>query len=135
MAESGERAGYDGARRKRGSKLHMAVDTLGCLLAVQDATGECVELAFVDQGYTGERAMDAARMHGIELEVVKLPEAEKGFVLLPWRRVVERSFASATRFRHLVRDHEQYADALADMRRIAFVCLLLKQAVPPAKGS
>src|SRR5690349_10544720 len=74
--ESGQRAGYDGAKRKRGSKLHLAVDTLGHLLAlhvtpadaedrgeverlaraVQSATGDSVDLAYVDQGYTGERA-------------------------------------------------------------------------------
>jgi transposase len=77
--ESGTRAGYDGAKRKRGSKVHMAVDTLGHLLAlhvtpadvgdraavgrlaadIQDATGDSVRLAYVDQGYTGEAAADA----------------------------------------------------------------------------
>lgn len=105
--ESGARADYDGAKRKRGSKLHMAVDTLGHLLAahvtpatevdrtevgrvaqaVQGATGESVDLAYVDQGYTGERPAATAREHGIELEVVKLPEAKRGFGLLPRRWV------------------------------------------------
>jgi transposase len=94
--ESGTRAGYDGAKRKRGSKLHLAVDTLGNLLvlhvtpatrddraevgrlaeAVQEATGESVELAYVDQGYTGEKPAAAAQAHGIELEVVKLTECK-----------------------------------------------------------
>jgi transposase len=103
--ESGHRAGYDGAKRKRGSKVHIAVDTLGQLLAlrvtaaneqdraqvealvaqVQEVTGENVEIAFVDQGYTGEQAAQDAAQHGIKLEVVKLPEAKKGFVLLPRR--------------------------------------------------
>ena len=93
--ESGERAGYDGAKRKKGSKVHLAVDTLGHLLAlhvtsadaddraqvgrlaeaVQAATGDTVDLAYVDQGYTGEKPAKAAREHGIELEVVRLPEA------------------------------------------------------------
>ena len=110
--ESGTRAGYDGAKRKQGSKLHMAVDTLGHLLAlhvtpanrddraevgrlaeaIQLATGQSVELAYVDQGYTGERPAAAAQDHGIALEVVELPEAKRGFVLLPRRWVVERSF-------------------------------------------
>ena len=153
--ESGERAGHDGAKRKRGSKLHMAVDTLGHLLAlhvtpasaddraevgrlaeaVQEATGDSVSLAYVDQGYTGNRAAEAAQAHGIELEVVKLPEAKKGFVLLPRRWVVERSFAWATRFRRLVKDYERYADTLADMHRIALVCLMLKQAAQLMVGS
>lgn len=103
--ESGSRAGYDGAKRKKGSKVHAAVDTLGHLLAlhvtpanaqdrdqvadlaaaVQATTGATVEVAFVDQGYTGDRAEADAAVHGIRLEVVKLPEARRGFVLLPRR--------------------------------------------------
>jgi transposase len=109
--ESGHWASSDGAKRKKGSKVHMAVDTLGHLLAlhatrasaddraavaepagaVQRATGQCVDLAYVDQGYTGGRAEPAAAEHGIALEVVKLPGAKRGFVLLPRRWVVERS--------------------------------------------
>ena len=95
---------------------------------MQEATGDSVSLAYVDQGYTGERAAKAAKAHGISLEVVKLPEAKRGFVLLPRRWVVERSFAWATRFRRLVKDYERYASTLADMHSIAFVCLMLKQA-------
>jgi transposase len=152
--ESGERAGYDGAKRKKGSKLHMAVDTLGHLLAlhvtpadaddraqvgqlakaVQAATGASVEVAFVDQGYTGEKPAAAAREHGIDLEVVKLPEAKRGFVLLPRRWVVERSFAWATRFRRLVKDYERYASTLADLHLVAFVCIMLRQAAQLATG-
>ena len=146
--ESGTRAGYDGAKRKKGSKLHMAVDMLGHLLAlhvtpanaddrgqveplakaIQAATGNSVSLAYVDQGYTGQRAAEAAKAHGIELEVVKLPEAKKGFVLLPKRWIIERSFAWATRFRRLVKDYERYASTLADLHLVAFVCIMLKQA-------
>ena len=66
-----------------------AVGTLA--KAVQDATGQSVTLAYVDQGYTGEQAADAAQAHGIRLDVVKLLQAKRGFVLLP-RRWVERSF-------------------------------------------
>lgn len=53
--------------------------------AIQEQTGESVELAYVDQGYTGERAAAEAEAHGINLEVVKHPEAKRGFVLLPRR--------------------------------------------------
>jgi transposase len=147
--ESGPRAGYDGAKRKRGSKLHMAVDTLGHLLAlhvtpanvddrvevgklaaaVQEATGESVELIYADQGYTGANAAEAARAQGAELCVVKLAEAKKGFVLLPKRWVVERSFAWATRCRRLVKDYERYAQTLAGLHVVAFACLMLKRAV------
>ena len=111
--ESGARAGYDGGKRKNGSKLPIAVDTLGNLLAlrvtaanvderaevgpltqeVQAVADNNVEVAFVDQGYDGPNAAEAAEANAIELIVVKPPEAKKGFVLLPRRWVVEHSFA------------------------------------------
>jgi transposase len=93
-----------------------------------------VELAYLDQGYDGEKSAQAAREHGIELEVVKLPEAKRGFVLLPRRWVVERSFAWTTRFRRLVRDYERYASTLADLHVVAFVCLMLRKAAQLAAG-
>lgn len=68
---------------------------------MQEVTGHAVELAYVDQGYTGEIAAVAAGTHGIRVEVVKHPMAKRGFVLLPKRWVVERSFAWAARFRRL----------------------------------
>ena len=146
--ESGPRAGYDEAKRKRGSKLHLAVDTLGHLLAlhvtsanvdgraelgkladaVQQATGENVELIYVDQGYTGEKAAEAAKAQGVELCVVKLAEAKKGFVLSPKRWVVERSFAWMTRCGRLAKDYERYAETLAGFLVVAFACLMLKRA-------
>jgi transposase len=147
--ESGERAGYDGHKRKRGSKTHIAVDTLGHLLAlhvtpaneqdrtqveelaqqVQEVTGQSVEVAFVDQGYTGEQPAQDAQAHGLQLEVIKLPEAKKGFVLLPRRWVVERSFAWATRFRRLARDYERLPETLAGLHYLAFATLMLKNFV------
>jgi transposase len=148
--ESGGRAGYDGHKRRKGSKVHAAVDTLGHLLAlhvtpadqqerdqvgvlaeaVQGVTGGSVERAFVDQGYTGEGAASAAAGHGIELEVVKLPEAKRGFVLLPRRWVVERWFAWAARFRRLARDYERLSETLAGLHYVAFVFLMLHKAAP-----
>ena len=80
--------------------------------AVQEATGESVELAYVDQGYTGKRAAEEAEARGISLEVVKHPEAKRGFVLLPRRWVVERGFAWASRFRRLVKDYERLPTTL-----------------------
>jgi transposase len=147
--ESGHRAGYDGYKRRKGSKIHLAVDTLGHLLAllvtpadaqdreqvaalaeaVQAATGQTVELAFVDQGYTGEQPAADAVQHGIRLEVVKLPEAKKGFVLLPRRWVVERSFAWATRFRRLAKDYERLPEVVAGLHFLAFLSLMLGRLV------
>lgn len=146
--ESGTRAGWDGHERTRGSKLHLAVDTLGHLLAlhvtpasendraavaelaeaVQDATGESVEIAYVDQGYTGDRPAEAAAAHGIKLEVVGLPEAKRGFVLLPRRWVAERSFAWMARCRRLARDYERLPTTLAGLHVVAFVILMLRRA-------
>jgi transposase len=83
--------------------------------AVQQATGTSVELAYVDQGYTGERAAEAAKKQGIQLEVVKLGEAKPGFVLLPRRWVVERSFAWAARFRRLAKDYERLPTTVAGL--------------------
>src|SRR5437870_3178549 len=97
--ESGGRAGYDGYKRRKGSKVHMAVNTLGHLLAVhvtpaneqeraqvaelaqavQKVTDQSVEVAFVDQGYTGVEPAQAAAQQGMRLEVVKLPEAKRVF--------------------------------------------------------
>jgi transposase len=137
----------DGIRHKRrkGSKVHIAVDTLGHLLAlhvtpaneqeraqvkelaaqVQEVTGESVEVAYVDEGYTGEEPAKEAASQGIELEVVKHSEAKRGFVLLPKRWVVERSFAWSARFRRLARDYERLPATLAGIHFIAFACLML----------
>ena len=142
--ESGARAGYDGHKKRKGSKVHLAVDTLGQLLAVtvtpaneqeraqvaelaaqvQAATGDSVEIAFVDQGYTGADAAADAEQHGIRLEVVKLPSAKRGFVLLPRRWVVERSFAWMARFRRLARDYERLDETLVGLHFVAFAILM-----------
>jgi transposase len=153
--ESGHRAGYDGHKKRTGSKIHAAVDTLGELLAlrvtpadegdreqvaalaadVQEVTGQTVELGFVDQGYTGEKPAAAAAEHGIRLEVIKLPEAKKGFVLLPRRWVVERSFAWAARFRRLAKDYERLPETVAGLHFVAFACLMLHRLVTVAAQS
>ncbi len=106
---SGAQAGYDGHDPRRGSKIHLAVGHPGAppgavgppgqgagpgtgwalAEAVQEATGEYVEVAFVDQGSTGEQPAAAAAEHWIALEIVKLPTAKRGFVLLLRRWVIE----------------------------------------------
>jgi transposase len=143
--ESGARAGYDGHKKKNGSKTHVAVDTLGHLLAlhvtaanaqeraqvgtlaeaVQEVTGQSVQLAWGDQGYTGEQATQGAAAHGIDLQVVKLNKAKRGFVLLPRRWVVERTFGWIARCRRLARDYERLPQTFAGLHWLMFSGLLL----------
>ena len=92
-------------------------------------TGNTVELAYVDQGYTGPNAAQAAQQHGIRLEVVKHPMAKRGFVLLPRRWVVERSFAWAARFRRLARDYERLPSTLKGIHFIAFTILMTSKLI------
>ena len=98
--------------------------------AVQTVAGHTVELAWADQGYTGEQARQGAKTHGIELQVIKLAEAKKGLVLLPKRWVVERSFAWAARFRRLTRDCERLPDVLRGLHFLIFAILMLPKAAP-----
>ena len=133
----------------------MAVDTLGHLLsllvtaaneqeravagelaaAVQEVTNGHVELAYADQGYTGPDAAAAVAEHGIRLEVVERPAGTRGFVLLPRRWVVERSFAWLARFRRLARDYERLPETLVGWHFVAFAILMLKRVVQLAPKS
>ncbi len=116
--ESGARAGWDGAKRKKGAKVHLAVDTLGQLLAVQ-----------VTPANAQDRDQVAADQ-GIDLAVVKLPHAKRGFVLLPRRWVIEWDFGWMSRFRRLARDQERLADVLTGFHLLDFTMLMWKQVLP-----
>ena len=136
--KSGHRAGYDGVKRRKGSKVHVAVDTpaneqdraqVGLLAAeVQAASCQSVTLAYADQGYTGEALAQAAEQHGIDLQVVKLGHAKRGFVLLPRRWVVERSLSWSARYKRLARGFERLAVSLQQLHYLAFVGLMLTKA-------
>ena len=143
--ESGESGDRQGHERRKGTKLHLIVDTLGNLLAahvtaadeqdrvqvgqlaaaVEQATCENVEIAFVDQGYTGKTPAQAAAADGVALEVAKHAQANRGFVLLPMRWVVERSHGRAMRFHRLVRDYERLPTTPAGLHFVAFATLML----------
>jgi transposase len=108
--ESGTRAGYDGAKRRRGSNVPRAVDTLGHLLArhvtaanaqdrrqvttlaatVPAVTGDAVDVAFVDQGYTGEQAAEEAQAQHMRLLAETLAGLHfVAFAILMLKRCVE----------------------------------------------
>ncbi|RAK64493.1 IS5/IS1182 family transposase, partial [Hymenobacter edaphi] len=74
-------------------------------------------------------ADEAAAEHAIDLQVIAKPEGQKGFVLLPRRWVVERSFGWAARFRRLARDYERLAVTMQQFHFFAFVTLLLAKGV------
>ena len=148
--ERGARAGDDGHQRRTGATGQAAVETLGQLLALTAppahaderpqvaaraaplpaGTGAHVELAGVDQGATGEEVALRAAAHGIHLEVVQLPEAQRGVVLLPRRGVVARRFAWSARFRRRAREYERLPTGLAGLHFLAFACLLLHRVIP-----
>lgn len=150
--ESGSIAGYDGHKKKKGSKVHVAVDTLGNLLAmsltpanaqeraqvqvlaakVQKATGSHVRIAYFDQGYTGEEASESAKEHGIEWVVGKHLEAKKGIVLLPRRWVVERTFGWLGRIRRLTRDYERLQSTLTCFHCITMLGIRLGKVIAPS---
>jgi len=138
--ESGGRAGYDGAKRRKGSKVHLAVDTLGHLLAltVTPADAQIARRSARSPRRWATPPGSASRWpsstratpaHGLRLVVVKLPQAKRGFVLLPRRWVVERSFAWMARFRRLARDYERLDATLKGLHLLAFVLIMARQFV------
>ena len=80
---------------------------------------------FVLEAIIKTKALSEVAFQGIELKVVKHHEARPGFVVLPRRWMVERSFGWAARFRRLARDYERLASSPAACHWIAAVCLML----------
>jgi putative transposase len=152
-AEVGGERGYDGGKKLRGRKRHIGVDTLGLLLAVvvtgagvDDAKAapkvlaqldgdRCprLEVVWADSKYHNHdlNAWKAGRPElGWRLEVVSRPPGAKGFVLLPKRWVVERTFAWLGRARRLSRDYEWHTTSSECMVRIRGIHLLLNRMAP-----
>lgn len=140
--ENSGRGGCDGHTRRKGSQVHLAVDSPGRLLTIkvtpaneknmaqvnelvmqiQEATGNTVENASADQGHNGHNP--AAEAHGTHLEVVKLPTAKPGFVLAPRRWVVERSYSQMARSCCWVRDYERLTETLVGLHVATFATLM-----------
>lgn len=158
-AKSSERCderGYDGGKKITGRKRNIAVDTLGLLLAVvvttacvddaeaarpvmrqlTDARQPRLKIVWADSKYHNHRLrawIDRQKSINWQLEVVRRPKGAKGFVLLPKRWVVERTFSWLNRWRRLSRDYEHRADSAESMVRIASIGRMLRRLSPPPK--
>jgi putative transposase len=151
--EVGGERGYDGGKKITGRKRHLAVDTLGLLLAVvvtSAATDDAVaapkvleqldaksyprlQVVWADSKYHNHKlnAWKAKRATlPWRLEVVKRPKDAKGFVLLPKRWVVERTNAWNGRARRLSKDYERRTDSSECMIRIRAIDVLRHKAYP-----
>ena len=142
--------GYDAAKRVKGRKRHVAVDTDGRLLMVnlttadvQDAAGaEAIVKAvrkrwpwlrplFADGAYDRGRLMSEAAYRDFVIEVVRKLAGQRGFQPLPRRWVVERTFGWMTRWRRLVRDYERRCDVSEAMIHVGMGALLLRRVAHP----
>jgi putative transposase len=144
--EQGGLRGYDAGKRVNGRKRHLVVDTIGLLLAVvvhaaniQDRDGAklvfhklkgkflSLKLIWADGGYAGQLVDWALHFGKWVLEIVNRPKDQKGFVVLPRRWVVERTFAWLGRYRRLSKDYERLCQTSECLIEIAMIHLMLKR--------
>lgn len=148
-AVGGER-GYDAGKKVKGRKRQILVDTLGNLLKVvvhpaniQDRDGAkwllselpsslwaSLKRLWADAGYRGALVDWVAFCYDVVLEVVTRPTAQTGFIVLPKRWVVERTFAWLAHYRRLSKDYEYYSDHAEGMIYLASIHRLLKRLAP-----
>ena len=146
--------GFDGGKKINGRKRHIAVDTLGLLLAVvvtaasvQDRDGACpllamlrerfstIILVWADGGYAGRLVSWAAGVLRLSVTVVKRSDDTRGFVVVPRRWVVERTFGWLMRHRRLVRDYERLPEHHEAMVLWATVMIMTRQLARHATGA
>lgn len=154
--ERGGEHGYDGGKKINGRKRHVFVDTLGLLLAVvvtsaalDDAAAAPQVFAQLDKSnyprLTKIWADNKYRNHELDrwlkkhrdhwdLEVKSRPKGASGFVPVPKRWVVERTFAWLGRYRRQSKDYERLTDSSTSMLRISSIHLMLRRLAPPAKA-
>ncbi len=145
--ESGGLKGYDAGKKVSGRKRHIITDTLGFLVGllihtadIQDRDGAAPLLAsirrcypwlrhvFADGGYAGQKLIGALRgMGGWTIQIVKRSDSAKGFVVLPRRWVVERTFAWLGRNRRLAKDFEKSIASAETWTLIASVRLMTQR--------
>lgn len=139
--------GYDAGKKVKGRKLHVLVDTEGFPLrivvhsaGIQDRDGAALvldkirqrfnwlELVWADGGYNARRVSDAvAKQPSLRIEIVKRSDDMKGFVVLPRRWVVERTFSWLGRNRRLAKDYETLAATLASFVMLAAIQLGIRR--------
>ncbi len=148
--ESGGPRGYDAGKKIKGRKRHVLVDTLGLLLrgivhpaGIQDRDGLAplltrirrrfpfLSLLFADGGYQGEVAAAAARQERLTMAIVKRSDHAAGFVALPRRWVVERSFAWLGRNRRPAKDVERLIASSTAMLYLTATRLLTRRLATP----
>jgi putative transposase len=145
-APAARQRGYDANKKVTGRKRHVAVDTDGRLLMVNLTPADLCDSAgaqmildairqrwpwlkhlFGDGAYDRTQLMDKAAFLDFTVEVVRRLTQQTGFVVLPRRWVVERTFGWLMRWRRLVRDYEQRLDVSQDMIYVAMSALLLRR--------
>jgi putative transposase len=151
--EQGGERGYDGSKKSKGRKRHVSVDVLGLLLvvfvsraALDDAVAAPqvlkhlgltayprLAVSWADNKYHNHGLNDWIKTESLgnwRLEVVRRPEGSKGFVLLPKRWVVERTFAWLGRCSRNSKDYERRTDSSESMLRVSAIHLMLKRLKP-----
>jgi putative transposase len=143
--EEGEHAGYDAGKQVKGRKRHILVDTLGLLLMVivssaaladrdgavevfnaTDGTLPRLKRVWADQNYGGELVEWVKQLFSFVLEIVRRPQQQRGFVVLPKRWIVERSFGWFNRYRRLSKDYERRTDSSETMVYLASIRRMLR---------
>jgi transposase len=143
--------GYDAGKKVKGRKVHALVDTEGLPLrvvvhsaAIQDREGAALVLDRIHQRFNGleliwaDGAYNARQVESVvaeqpplRLEIVKRPHDSSGFIVLPRRWVVERTFSWFGRNRRLAKDYDNLADTLAAFITLASVRLALRRLARP----
>jgi transposase len=153
--EAGGPRGFDAGKKVKGRKRHLAVDTIGLPIECQITTAGVqdrdalapllkavhrkspwVTMSFVDGGYQGDEAQRAAfEASRISLTVVKRTDKEvKGFIVLPKRWVVERTFGWINRARRLSKDFEATTESALAWLQLALAFLLMRRLARAKNG-
>jgi len=144
--EVGGVRGYDAGKKINGRKRHIIVDTIGMIIAVvvheasiQDRDGAKLvmeklkerftrlKLIWADGGYTGKLIEWTRKNINRKLEIVKRSDDTKGFVVLPRRWVVERTFGWLGRYRRMAKDYEKLTESSEAMIHIVMINLMSKR--------